>query len=116
VNAYLPIIDTGEEHNCPQRTPGPWAYGDGPDTWKLIGKDKCCSFCGSLHPDRVIELVKEHGTSIIEMSTKSYKLYINQPNVPNASFGGIKYYRHHDTKEFVDQINELYKKEKAYGK
>ncbi len=112
VSAGLEIVDTLEEHNCPQRVSGPWAYDNGPDTWKLIGKDKCCSYCGSLHPDRVIELIKEHGTSIIELSTKSYKLYINQPNVPNASFGGIKYYRHHDTKEFVDQINELYIKAK----
>lgn len=82
------------------------------DTWELRGKDKCCSFCGSLHPERVLELVRENGSSIIEMSTKGYKWYVNQPNVPNAAFGGIKYYRHHDTQEFIDELNRLIRAEK----
>ena len=112
ISAYRPTIKTEEEHQCPQRVEGPWAYGNGTDVWEIRGDDKCCSYCGSLHPDRVIELMKEHGVGIIERSTKNYKWYVNRPNIPNASFGGIKYYRHHDTEEFINQFNELISKSK----
>lgn len=109
VSASLPRIETGEKQTCGRRMAdfGPWQREENLDTWCLIGNDKICSFCGSLHPDRVIELIKEHGWGIVERSTKSYKIYINQPNVPNASFGGIKYYRHHDTDKFIEDWNAL---------
>lgn len=111
ISAYKPVYDTEEEHECPQRMQGPFNLPD-KDTWTIIGEDKCCSYCGSLHPDRVLELVEKHGFQIIEQTSKSYKWYINQPNVSNASFGGIKYYRYHDTQEFVDKLNQLFKKTK----
>lgn len=111
INAYRPMVETGEEHLCPERMEGPFNLPE-KDTWRMIGKDKCCSYCDSLHPDRVLELVKEQGFGIIEQTIKGYKWYINQKNVPNASFGGIKYYRAHDTKEFIDGLNELYRQSK----
>lgn len=109
ISAYLAKTDTGEKHTCGRRNDlfAPGAGVENADTWELIGKDKVCSYCGSLHPDRVLELAKEHGISIIERSTKSYKWYVYQPNVPNALFGGIKYYRHHDTPEFIETFNGL---------
>lgn len=109
ISARLPKTDTGEKQTCGRRMADyePWKREEGLDTWNLIGKDRVCSFCGSLHPDRVIELIKEHGWAIVGRSTKSYKIYINQPNVPNASFGGIKYYRHHDTDKFIEDWNAL---------
>jgi len=109
ISARMPRSETGEKQTCPRRLAdiGPWERSRDLDTWHLVGKDKICSFCGSLHPDRVIELIKQHGFKIVDRSTKSYKMYINQPNVPNASFGGIKYYRYHDTEKFIDDWNSL---------
>lgn len=106
ISAYKPSYDTDEVHQCPSRESGPWNYPE-TDTWKIIGKDKCCSYCGSIHPDRVLELINEHGFKVINRSDKQHKWYIEQPNVPNASFGGIKYYRWHDTEEFIKGYNEL---------
>lgn len=109
ISSRAPHTKTNEVQTCRSRMDqfGPWERAENLDHWNLIGKDKCCSFCGSLHPDRVIELIKEHGFEILDPSTKGYKWYINQPNVPNAGFGGIKYYRWHDTKEFIDEFNKL---------
>lgn len=109
ISAKLPETETGEIQTCGRRMAdfGNWERKPDLDTWRLIGKDRICSFCGSLHPDRVIELIKEHGMEVIDPSTKSYKFYIRQPNVPNSSFGGIKYYRFHDTPEFVKELKEL---------
>lgn len=108
ISAYKPVIKTDEKQVCPSRSQnsGPWNYGDGEDYWEIRGEDKCCSYCGSLHPDRVIELVKEQGWEIVEFTTKRYKCYVNRKNIPNASFGGIKYYRWHDTKELLDEIRK----------
>ena len=115
ISAYNKTINTKEKQTCRSRLEqrGDVEENHNLDTWQLRGKDKCCSYCGSLHPDRVLELVKEHGFGIVDPSTKDYKWYINQPNVPNAGFGGIKYYRWHDTKEFIDQYNELVSLAKA---
>ncbi len=73
----------------------------------LVGEDLCCSFCGSLNPDRVIDLIKQYGFSIINPSTKSYKWYVERLHIPNASFGGIKYYRWHDDEKFIKDYNDL---------
>jgi len=115
ISASLPRTDTGEKQTCGRRMTevGPWDHKEDLDTWELRGKDKCCSFCGSLHPDRVLELAREHGTGIIGFTDKGYKWYVTQPNVPNAAFGGIKYYRQHDTQEFIDELNKLINAEKT---
>lgn len=109
IDARIPRIIGEEKHLCKRRAGSPLGakIAGEHDTWDKIGDDLCCSFCGSLHPDRVLELVKEHGPQIIEPSTKDYKWYIRQPHIMNAGFGGIKYYRHHDTKEFIDELNKL---------
>ncbi len=81
-----------------------------PDYWKkLPNGDRVCSFCGSLHPESVIQIIKEHGFQGIQRSDKSYKWYISRPNIHNALEGGIKYYRMHDTPEFIAAYNELLK-------
>lgn len=110
IHSYMPRVVLNEKHTCPRRINeiGPWEYKEAIDTWEMRGDDKCCSFCGSLHPDRVVELVKEFGLGIIQNSTKSYKWYINRASVPNASYGGIKYYRMHDTDEFITKMNEFF--------
>lgn len=114
ISGYIPRIVTEEVQTCQRRIQdlGPWDRKENIDKWVIIGDDKCCSFCGSMHPDRVIELIKLYGMKIIEPSTKQYKWYIHQENVPNASYGGIKYYRYHDTPEFIKQYNDLINNEK----
>ena len=111
VSGYMPRIKEGEKHTCPQRANSLGSMIDSEaeniDIWETRGDDKCCSFCGSLHPDRLLELITEHGFNIIEASTKSYKLYVNRKSVPNASYGGIKYYMWHNTPEFIEKYNGL---------
>ena len=74
---------------------------DNVDTWRKSGKHIKCSYCGSLHPMDVIEIIKEHGFQSRSGSDKDYKWYIKNGD------GGIKYYRQHDTKEFIDAYNAL---------
>lgn len=114
ISAKLPRTKGTEPQTCPRRMKesGPWKYEEGLDTWDKIGDDEVCSFCGSLKPSRVIELIKEHGFGLIERSTKTYKWYLHRKGVPNSSFGGFKYYRMHDTDEFISQYNELLDKAK----
>lgn len=99
------------EQTCPRRMNefGPWKYEEKLDHWIMQGDDPCCSFCGSMKPERVIELIKEHGCGIVGGTTKSYKRYINRKNVPNAGFGGIKFYTQHFSREEIDEINMLFK-------
>lgn len=111
ISASIPIINLKDEkQRCPRRDESPMGMKETdptPDHWQMRGSDKCCSYCGSLHPNRVIELVKQFGFGILERSTKGYKWYINRPDVPNAGFGGIKYYRQHDTDLFINDFNAL---------
>lgn len=105
-------INKLERHRCGRRDESPLGQSDEekPDYWKVLQNgDKVCSYCGSLHPQTLIELVKKYGVEIIEGTTKGYKWYVNQPGVSNATQGGIKYYRHHDTEDFIKQLNELIK-------
>ena len=76
-----------EAQACPRRMAGyPYAEGmAGPDEWRtdragLIGQGSVgasCSYCGSLHPDRFMELVREGW--IVGPTDKSYKAYLGRP-------------------------------------
>jgi hypothetical protein len=76
-----------EAQTCPRRMAGyPYAEGmAGPDEWRtdragLIGQGSVgssCSYCGSLHPDRFMELVREGW--IVGPTDKSYKAYLGRP-------------------------------------
>lgn len=70
-----------------------------PDTWDM-GPDgnRTCSYCGSIHPDdlmKICRLVLTDERYAIEGTTKSYKVYVRQPGVVNASQGAIKFYKQH---------------------
>lgn len=80
----------------------------GVDCWekfKAPPGNRVCSYCGSLHPDDMIALVKVSANapidaeyrSVVEIETTDtdYKIYIHQPGVRNASEGGIKFYMLH---------------------
>lgn len=64
---------------------------------------RCCSFCGSLHPDDFIDIMyryvaREEGVKF-STTTKGYKLYGNRAGVQNAGDGGIKFYTNHIPKD-----------------
>lgn len=109
ISASLPKIKLAGVQTCGRRMQevGPWEHTAGLDYWELVGKDKICSFCGSLAPSSVLEIVKEKGAKVIEIA-KTYKWYVKRDDVPNAAFGGIKYYRHHDTPEFLEEMQALF--------
>jgi len=110
VNAYRPYIK-GEKQTCPERMSGggPWDREENLDTWDKVGDDRVCSFCGSIHPDDLLNLVKEKGLGVIEGSTKSYKWYLRRPEVRNAGFGAIKFYKWHATEKFINKFTQLVK-------
>lgn len=116
VSASRKRIDTGEKMTCKNRIDGlgPWKRAENLDHWEKIGDDRVCSFCGSIHPMDLIAVIKNSGKSpwsVIDSSDKGYKWYINNRqagrDIPNAGFGAIKYYRWHDTPEFIDGFNKL---------
>lgn len=74
------------KQTCPRRMSdlGPWPREEGQDTWTtghgLVGQaavGRSCSFCGSLDPDRFMELVREGW--IVGPTDKSYKAYLARP-------------------------------------
>ena len=71
---------------CPRRVGefGPWEREEGLDDWDspggMIGQEQVgpsCSFCGSLHPDRFMELIREGW--LVGPTDKNYKAYLAQP-------------------------------------
>ena len=96
-------VDLIDRQSCNRRFQdfGPWERESNMDHWSIREGEKTCSFCGSINPDSLIEAIKKHGFSIIERSTKDYKWYINAPGFR------AKYYRQHDTPEFIDNYNKL---------
>lgn len=74
------------QQSCPRRMGeyGPWERVDGLDAWTtghgLVGQaalGRSCSFCGSLHPDQFMELVRDGWE--VGPTDKSYKAYLRQP-------------------------------------
>ncbi len=109
ISAFMKKESTNEEVECDGH--GAFFGKVKKGVWNKVGEDRVCSICGSMHPDEVIELIRT-GKAKYEGSTKSYKMYISRKEVPNASFGGIKYYRNHDNENFVERFNEALKENK----
>ena len=93
--------------------------GVGLDHWdrhKSNG-DRVCSYCGSLHPEDFLRLVKESAEAPeddlraprINPSDKGYKIYVDRPSVSNAHDGGIKFYTHHLEPRPTDEQHAQYK-------
>lgn len=85
-----------------------------PDYWQVRGNDKCCSYCGSWHPDEFLEFLKEAADpskpGCIDPATgKNYKVYIERPQVKNAMDGAIKFYKWHLPNEMSEEIQALYR-------
>lgn len=88
--------DPAAIQTCPSRMSdlGPWEHEEGLDRWELVGQERCCSFCGSIHPEDVNSLLDLDNVNV-EVSDNRYKAYIRRSGVSNASEGGIKYYVWH---------------------
>jgi|SRR6185437_3391861 len=98
----------GRRFDCyPGGIPAHQDRGKGQDHWEKFKSNgnRVCSYCGSLHPEDLFELVRQcanasldaaYGTvPEIEPSDKGYKIYVHQPGVRNAHEGGIKFYMQH---------------------
>jgi hypothetical protein len=75
-----------EPHLCPRRleNPGQWRNIGEQDLWEfdrgLAGQDgvgPSCSYCGSLAPDRFMELVEQGWW--VDPTDKAYKAYLAEP-------------------------------------
>lgn len=66
---------------------------------------RTCGFCGSVHPDDLMVLVKLGWTC--EMSTKSYKSYWHPPVNPNSVVPPVKLYSNHVTDQQAAELNRL---------
>ena len=93
-------VDKLDTHTCHRRYTTSVADID---VWYVKDTIRKCSYCGSLHPMDLISIIKDEGTSVIEPSTKSYKWHVN------STKGYLKYYRQHDTTEFITEIIKLMK-------
>jgi hypothetical protein len=115
--ATLPLPETtGEKHTCPRRREIGLDDPDSPfvgagrdlDTWNVYGRDRCCSYCGSWHPDEFLAHARAGGE--VELSDKGYKIYVQRPGIKNAGEGAIKFYTQHIPRprvpEFEAAINE----------
>lgn len=69
--------------SCPRRMQemGPWSKDGGQDTWEEQPRQPGeltprCSFCGSLHPGKFLELVAQGWA--VGPTDKTYKVYLHQ--------------------------------------
>lgn len=105
----------GGRQRCPERgatVPARGKIKALPDTWD-IGPDRnrTCSYCGSIHPDDLMTIARKTGVDErygIEGATKSYKVYVRQPGVRNASEGAIKFYMWHAPAAPTDADQKLF--------
>ena len=68
------------DHLCPRREENPISHQTfpGPDSWDARDGYRCCSYCGSMHPDDVFMAIADRLELI--PTDKSYKLYVRQPH------------------------------------
>jgi hypothetical protein len=129
---FATLVDVlPEPMTCPRRMsdPGPFKILAGPDHWqkfKAAHGNRVCSYCGSLHPDDFLALVKlcaeageevEYSAAVqIEPSDKGYKIYVHQPGVRNAHEGGIKFYTPHLPRDAAGKIAVTREQEVEYDR
>jgi len=102
----------GDAFTCGSRRQ-PGRVGDEDvDVWlKRPNGDRCCSYCGSLHPGDFEAALKDaadpDSNVRVSQSDKRYKWYIDG-RVQNAGEGGIKFYTWHvDSKETEQALNAV---------
>lgn len=76
-----------DKHTCPRRSEIGQRYEEGKDAFTVRGigigggKWRCCSYCGSMHPDDVMAGLSD-GTMGAGPTDKNYKAYIFTPATP----------------------------------
>jgi hypothetical protein len=106
---------------CPRRMreAGPWEKVEGRDSWTESPRQwdevvPACSFCGSLHPGKFLELVARGWA--VGPTDKNYKAYLNQipqnGDEPNQSasrrYRQAKFYYQHLSDSQQVQFIDLY--------
>ena len=87
---------------------GAWDRAENLDRWsRRMGfaksRELACSFCGSMHPDRFMELMERDHT--LGTTTKNYKAYVQEPM---GKMIGKFYYQHLSEEQrlqFIDMLN-----------
>lgn len=110
-------VDSIERHCCPEHSTVGSVFtfsvdneNPNPDRWDIDKNGlRTCSYCGSIHPNDLINLIKEHGIGIIEHTDKRYKWYIKA--TPNTEY--CKFYRYHEDEKFINEYNKLLDKNKT---
>lgn len=110
-----------EQQTCPRRMSdwGPWERAENLDTWTtghgVTGQDRVglsCSFCGSLHPDKFMELVRD--SWVVGPTDKNYKAYLGRAAADNDHAGAeacsqeAKFYYQHLSAEQRAEFIELH--------
>ena len=102
-----------EPQTCPRRMAevGPWEHAEGLDSWEtrggLVGQEDVgpsCSFCGSLHPDKFLELARQGW--VVGPTDKPYKAYLEAP--ADGPGKQAKFYYPHLSQEQQDAFVELH--------
>jgi len=111
--ADMTTVVPGLEFRCGSRDTNPLADRNfpGPDHWdQHKNGDRVCSFCGSLHPDDFVDIIKlkaDGQGGAVHRSDKGYKWYAQRAGTTNAMDGGIKFYTWHgEGPEFAKRVNE----------
>ncbi len=106
------VVESGV--TCPRRVrePGPWEHEEGLDNWEKRGPDRCCSFCGGIHPQDFLALMRQaadpESDVRIEQATGKSKWYITRKEVPTGAEGGMKTYGVHLVNtEWTDEIQAV---------
>lgn len=98
ISAYNHQNILPEKHCCKSRVQQP-TEKDNEDVWIKRGNDIVCGYCGSASWDTfkqaIEDVLNEKEDCGIERSDKKHKYYIQNPTVPNAGFGAIKFYTWH---------------------
>lgn len=95
------------QQTCPRRMEGgPWKLEENQDSWNSTGSGPSCSFCGSLHPDRFMELAR--GGWTVGPTDKTYKVYLSSPEGEGDRKEAKFYFQHLSVQqqdEFIDLVN-----------
>ena len=91
-----------EKQTCGRRMLelGPWERKEDLDEWeeRTGRKGRCCSFCGSMHPEDFLQAVRDKVE--IGPTDKSYKFYVGKSDHD-------KFYTQHLSPEQGDQLRDL---------
>lgn len=89
------------------------------DYWETVGSDRCCSYCGSWHPDEFLAFLKvvasPNQPGHIEGTRKNYKIYLHRPGISHAGQGAIKFYKWHLPAPVDEETEALYREAMEVG-